>query len=373
MKKQLQGSRINSIVSNIELLRIIAMAMIVMHHLFLHGNIFENSVDNMSNLLTGGVILPGGKIGYDCFVVISAWFIAEKSFSGNRYIKIALEVVFYNIIGMILAAWLNDGYIEAITLRNFIGCFLPVFGISHGFAVYYLIFLMIVPLLQKASKDLSQKNIISIVLLLFMMEIGSKAISAVLGTERFVDLEIGLSTFIIIYFMAIYFQRWNLKITNNKLALTAIIILIWATFSGLRILNWIFPDVKLFSLVRAAVEGDISPLNIIVGFCMFFIFKGIRIKHSNFINFIASHTFGILLLHDHNYFRYVIWKRVFSAEKFYNVNTGILICYTIAVVIVIFTVGIAVDTLREYTLEKPLQKTKIYSKACGFMESCFKL
>ena len=39
----------------------------------------------------------------------------------------------------------------------------------------------------------------------------------------------------------------------------------------------------------------------------------------------------------------------------------------------IFAAGIAVDTLREYALEKPIQKTKIYSKACGFMESCFKL
>ena len=221
-------------------------------------------------------------------MVISAWFIAEKPFSGNRYIKIALEVVFYNIIGMILASWLNNGYIEAISLKNFVGCFLPVFGISHGFAVYYLIFLMIVPLLQKASKDLSQKNIISIVLLLFMMEIGSKAISAVLGIEQFVDLGIGLSTFIIIYFMAIYFQRWNLKITSNKLALTAIMIIIWATLSGLRILNRIFPDVKLFSLVRTAVEGDISPLNIIAGFCLFFIFKDILLRYCSCTTIIIS-------------------------------------------------------------------------------------
>ena len=173
--------------------------------------------------------------------------------------------------------------------------------------------------------------------------------------------------------MVIYLKRWNLKILNNKLVLTSIIVLIWAIISGLNVLTRIFPDIQLFSLVLTAVAGDVSPLNIIAGFCMFFIFKDTRIKHSNFINFIASHTFGILLLHDHNYFRYVIWKRVFFTEKFYNVNAGILICYTIAVVLVIFAAGIAVDTLREYALEKPIQKTKIYSKACGFMESCFKL
>ena len=54
MEKQYQSTRINSRDSNVELLRIIAMAMIVMGHLFGHGGIFENSINNMSNLLMGG-------------------------------------------------------------------------------------------------------------------------------------------------------------------------------------------------------------------------------------------------------------------------------------------------------------------------------
>lgn len=54
MEKQLQSSRISLRDSNIELLRIVAMAMIIMSHLFGHGGIFENNVNNMSNLLIGG-------------------------------------------------------------------------------------------------------------------------------------------------------------------------------------------------------------------------------------------------------------------------------------------------------------------------------
>ena len=47
--------------SNIELLRILCMMMIVAHHLFLHGGIFEHSNVNIENLLWGGYCCPAAK------------------------------------------------------------------------------------------------------------------------------------------------------------------------------------------------------------------------------------------------------------------------------------------------------------------------
>lgn len=145
------NDRIDRRDSNIELLRIVSMLMIIAHHLVYHGNIMEHVSGNTLSLILNGIFLPGGKIAYDCFIFISAWFIVQKPFSGNRYLKIALEVIFYNIVGMALATLLNGGMIEPITWRNWLGCFLPIFGISHGFAVYYLIFLIILPILQKMT------------------------------------------------------------------------------------------------------------------------------------------------------------------------------------------------------------------------------
>ncbi len=56
-----KDGRIASRDSNIELLRIICMAMIVAHHLFLHGGIFEQSGSNMTNLLWGEYCCPAVK------------------------------------------------------------------------------------------------------------------------------------------------------------------------------------------------------------------------------------------------------------------------------------------------------------------------
>lgn len=367
------SGRIASRDSNIELLRIICMVMIVAHHLFLHGGIFEQSESNMTNLLFGGVLMPGGKIGYDCFIIITAWFCTGKEFKGSRLVKIALEVIFYNFVGMALAATLNNGQIEPVSLRNWIGCIFPVFGISHGFAVYYMIFLMILPLLNTVSEKMSKRNIQAIIVLMFMMQIGAKVLSVIIDYSSFVDLDNGLFTFIILYFAIVYIKKYPLKICDNKAILAIVLVFIWIINAAVNILSVKYPEMKLFSMAIRVLNDDISPLNMMAGFCLFFIFKGFKIKHNSIINFIASHTFGILLLHDHNYFRYVIWKRVFFVENFYGVKLPMLVVYSVAVVLAIFVAGIIIDTVREYVLEKPIIRTKIYTKVCNGLESCFKI
>lgn len=91
------------------------------------------------------------------------------------------------------------------------------------------------------------------------------------------------------------------------------------------------------------------------------------------INVIASHTFGVLLLHDHSYFRYIMWERVFCISKIYASAAYIQLLYTIVVTIVVLVAGTLVDILRVQLLEKPLSKTKLYRKTCTILEKCFKL
>lgn len=369
-----QKNRIVNRDSNIELLRILCMFLIVAHHIIVHGGLLKNADGNIAKLICGGIFIPGGKIGFDCFIFISTWFLTQKSFSGNRYIKVALEIIFYNILGMVLAATLNNGLIAPITWRNWLGCFLPLFGISHGFAIYYLIFLIILPFLQKATEKMSKINIISIIILLFMMQLGSSIIAKIIdyNYKEFTDVTTGLITFIIIYFISAYLQKWPLKITDKKIVMVAVFALIWIIVTAANILSAKYPDNTAFTLILAFLGGEISPLNILAGLCLFFLFKNIKLKKIKAINFIASHTFGVLLLHDHNYFRYVIWERIFGVSKVYPANALIQLAYTLIVALIVFAAGILIDILREFALEKPITKTKLYNKACGLLEKCFK-
>ena len=367
------NNRISTRDSNIELLRIISMIAIVAHHLFYHGGIFQNTGNNIANLLWGGVIIPGGKIGYDCFVIITAWFLSGKQFKGRRFINIALEAIFFNIVGMGLATALNNGIIEPITPRNWIGCFFPISGITHGFAIYYLVFLLLLPLLNYVSEKMSKKNTQAILLLLFLIKIWSPVFRHIVDIANFTDLTDGLYTFVFIYFVIVYIKRWPFKFHIHRAIWVSVFALLWILVSASYILSVAYPEIGVFSLFCSFSAGDSSPVTMLIAFCLFFLFKDIKVKQNKFINFIASHTFGILLFHDHNYFRYIIWERVFSVKKSYEFGFGALVLYTVSVVIIIFLIGTVIDLIREYALEKNIQKTKIYSKICGTLENYFQL
>lgn len=84
--------------SKIELMRIMCMLFLVMHHFILHGDILTNISPNTFIYNIFVIFYPIGKICYDIFIVISCYYMINTQFSGMRFINIWLEVFFYNII-----------------------------------------------------------------------------------------------------------------------------------------------------------------------------------------------------------------------------------------------------------------------------------
>ena len=63
-------------------------------------------------------------------------------------------------------------------------------------------------------------------------------------------------------------------------------------------------------------ESSIS--NLVGGFALFFFFKDLKVKKMPMINFLATGTFGVLLIHDHNFFRSVLWKDILKTDLWYG-------------------------------------------------------
>lgn len=87
--------------SNIELLRIIAMMLIVMHDLCLYAWPANTilPVEILRNLL-----IPSGKIGVDIFVLISGYFLSRGSIHFLSIVKLLFQAWFYAAVlgGIIL-------------------------------------------------------------------------------------------------------------------------------------------------------------------------------------------------------------------------------------------------------------------------------
>lgn len=71
--------------SNFELLRIVAMVLIVLHHFSVHSNfVYETSVWSFNHLFIQFIYF-GGKVGVDCFVLISGYFLIMQRFKLKKW------------------------------------------------------------------------------------------------------------------------------------------------------------------------------------------------------------------------------------------------------------------------------------------------
>ena len=83
--------------SNIELLRIIAMVIIVAHHFAVHGG-FDFPIETVApNRLWIQFLALGGKIGVNIFVLISGYFLIDaKSLKKVKVLKLWLQIFTYS-------------------------------------------------------------------------------------------------------------------------------------------------------------------------------------------------------------------------------------------------------------------------------------
>ena len=136
--------------SNFELFRILTMLLVVAHHYVVNsgiaaadGPIFENptSLRALWILLWGG----WGKIGINCFVLLSGWFMCEKNITLRKFLKLLCEFMFYRIV--IAAVFWLTGY-EKISLTGILDALIPVRELSDGFTGAYLVFFLFIPFLN---------------------------------------------------------------------------------------------------------------------------------------------------------------------------------------------------------------------------------
>ena len=83
--------------SNFELLRIIAMIFIVLHHYTYYGNLISAS-NNIINKYIAVFIIVLGKVGVNIFILITGYFQINQKFKFKKVIFLILQVYFYSIV-----------------------------------------------------------------------------------------------------------------------------------------------------------------------------------------------------------------------------------------------------------------------------------
>ncbi|MDR0830363.1 MAG: acyltransferase [Prevotellaceae bacterium] len=154
--------------SNIELLRIVAMFMIVVHHYCVNSGLTQ--LFDFNNITFNTILVQfmafGGKVGVNIFFIISGFFMINSTFKFEKVLKLVLQILFYCVLVGLFLVFLGYPYsIKSIvvqTVKLFIG--------TNSFIAAYLLVYILSPIINKMLKVLSNKEhlfLLSILLLYF--------------------------------------------------------------------------------------------------------------------------------------------------------------------------------------------------------------
>ena len=335
--------------SNLELFRIITMLLIVAHHYVVNsgltaadGPIYASPMSGRSLFL----LLFGawGKIGINCFVMITGYFMCKSQITAKKFAKLVCEFMFYRWVFYLI--FLISGY-APFSIKTLVKVVIPITQINQNFTGCFVVFWLFIPFLNLLLKHTNERQHIRLILL-------SSFLYIILGTVRQVTMNY-VSWFIVLYFISSYFRLYPKKIfSNTKLwgilafcsVMIAAISVVASAWLGRRIHR---------NMAYAFVTDSNTFLAVVVGVCAFMFFKNIKIKYNCFINTVAASTFGVLCIHaNSDTMRQWLWKDTLDNVGHYN--SSLMPLHAVGSVLGIFAVCVIIDIIRINLLEKPFFK-----------------
>lgn len=345
--------------TNLELFRIISMLFIVAHHYVVNSGMMEHmSVNPFAfNSLFFYIFGAWGKIGINCFVMITGYFMCKSRITLRKFLKLVLQIEFYKII--IYFIFVVTGY-QAFTISGFAKAVIPVRIVSDGFGSAFIVFYLTIPFLNILLNNLSQKmHLRLIVLCLFLYTFLSTAPGFGV-TMNYV------SWFIVVYYVASYIRLYPKRIFDET-AVWGVAGLLSVAVSVISIIGCLYIGLNQYYFIADSNKV----LAVITAFCLFMFFRNVKIPYIKFVNIVASASFGVLLIHaNSDTMRQWLWKDTLQNAVMFNTQW----CYIhfVCSVLGIYILCTCIDFLRIILLEKPFFRfydkisPKMYSKLYSF-------
>ncbi len=316
--------------SNLELLRILAMLLIVLGH-YVYWGIGDLKTDSFINDLIFNFLVLGGKIGVNIFVFISSWFLVDSKFNLKKIIDLFLKVKIYAFIFLIIAILLK----ESLSLKKIIISLFPIIFKNYWFITCYMMLYIIFPylniMLYRITKN-ELKSLLMVLLLIFCF------LQTFIGTRLFYSEFIW---FIILYFITFYLKKYC--ILRNKEFFKKISIIIYMfIFIG----SYIF---KYFNL-RFSLAGEYTITGLLVSVTIFCYFLQLNLGYKKYINFVSLGTLSVYLIHENIFGRDIIWNKILKTSEVVNFNLGLVIIHIIVSTLLIFIFGILTDKIINFLL-----------------------
>lgn len=325
--------------ANIELLRILAMLMIVsLHYLYRGEGLTQNRIFGI-NWFFSWTLEAICIVAVNCYVLISGYFLVNSQFRLGKLFRLWAQVLFYSICIYLVLTGIG---LERFSLKHLAIACLPVLTNSYWFATVYIAMYISSPFLNILIHALSKKQFQNLLIVLFAL---LSVWPTVLPFGFSLDKTGGFSIihFVFLYFIGSYIRlNWNYEFRKSYYfgAYLSITLMIAASkvilcYFGFNALSSMFFEYNSVTVILSSV-------------LLFLFFRSISIKNALLNKIIASVsvlTFGVYLIHDNIFLKENLYKRILHAGLF--LNTQLFIPVAILTISGIFAACICIEAIRK--------------------------
>ena len=330
--------------TNIELLRIVAMIMIVAHHFAVHSRFdFSDEIISFNRLWIMFVQL-GGKIGVNIFLLITGYFlISADSIKVKKIVKLWIQMFTWSVLIYCIFVFIGK---DPFRTNSFFKNCLPVTYEKWWFASTYFCLYIVFPYINKLLRTLNKRQYLSLLILINILWCVLPTITRQLLQSN------NLLWFIYIYSVAGYIKLYGIgENYSSKMYIVLSILAYFMTFiiSVLFIIGGLtYPTLGVYA--THLYEMRSIPV-VIISVLLFSGFTKLRVGHNKITNIISSSTFGVYLIHDHPFVRSFIWLTLFKNDLL--VNNQKFVIYSIIEIIIVFGICVLLELMRKTLIEKP--------------------
>ncbi len=288
--------------SGIELLRIVAMILIIAHHFALHTN--WPDVGFTPNAYLIDALQSFGKVGVGIFFIISGYFLQKKTPSNikQHIARILRPTYFYALLFLAIALIFGKIVfrIEIPMSSEIMESLIPITSHSYWFIGSFILLELFSPIIKKATEALSNGEILFLIAayVIFGWEFGSFFYFAANNYNPLIT----IPAFLVYVLIGILIARTEKSISTRKLIIASISCII-----ALLLAPFITRNLPLHYSNNSLFWINDSPICMILSASLVLLFNRIK-KSSKVINYIAGLTLGVYLIHDNFFVRYWLWK-----------------------------------------------------------------
>lgn len=288
--------------SNYELLRILAMLMVVAHHFVRNAEPSLETYPFGIKWLLFFVMEAGGEVGVDVFLGISLWFLTTRDVTTEmvrrQLVKTEAVLLSYSVPLFFVSRLLLH---EEEPRYFFMASVFPTISSMWWFMTAYAFLLVFLPFLLKGLRALGQRMHAQLVYVTIV----------VVGALPMVTFSVlpvsALTSFFALAIVVSYLRWYPSKVMERPGAGWLLLVGSLVVGVGLGVLVKLLPQSIANNDPMRWMWSPSSPFVMGEAIGLLLVFGRLQIQ-SRAVNFVAKSTVGVYLLHEHPVIRGLLWR-----------------------------------------------------------------